>query len=539
MRWASLAKNDFSIVQVLCSSLTFLSELSGSPIEYVFRNSSFPSRNHGKSHGTRLRSPHFKLDLLERSCTHANRHVLVRKAERRAARHILHFYIEMAAESSLEPSWWEMLSNTLPADTILISDDGSEAEPSELEDGSDDEDELRPGIVQIGTSKYYVPSWTTQDAFRELYQNWYEVVHLHAPHTLLTLHRKDAIIASFDLNPRSFRPVIKETPTQIHITIHRDSDENEEQSSRELLGFIRFNRKAGTVELTNFQAGLERKNLLVGMSTKRGHDEFAGCHGEGFKLAAMVLRREGHSVRFGASEYYWNFMMRGRDRSHLVCRLSRAKVELVEKREQDFGARSARPKFKRGLTSNIWEDVTVKVGKARGDWGLSVTEEDFRSWLSVAIDLNPPSLTDVVQTEAGDLILDARFEGHIYLKGLRIAAHGTNFAFGYNLARGTIGRDRDCLKTAPEEDDMLSTIWEQAILTQGPSAVDTYIKMLHDKEGSREVVLTGQKLSKSAVQVIWARLRVLNPNTFIYPKSVPSRTPTNDQVYAPFSTHRD
>ncbi len=355
----------------------------------------------------------------------------------------------------------------------------------------------------------------------------------------MTLRRKDAIIASFHLNPRSFRPVFKETPRQIHITIHRDPDEDGDPSSQELLGFIRFDRKAGSVELTNFQAELKRKNLLVGWSTKRGHDEFAGCHGEGFKLAAMVLRREGHSVRFTSSEHYWNFGLRGRDRSNLVCRLRRIKAEVVEKKKQVFAARSARPKFKRGLTSNIWQDVTVRVGKARGDWGVFVSEEDFRSWLTVAIDLNPPSLTDVVQTAAGDLILDARFEGHIYLKGLRIMGHGTNFAFGYNLARGAIGRDRDRLKTPAEEDEMLNAIWEQAILTQAPDSVDIYIKLLHDREGCPEVGLTGQKLPKSAAQVIWARLRTLNPNTFFYPKSGPSQIPAIDQVYAPFSIHED
>ena len=207
-----------------------------------------------------------------------------------------------------------------------------------------------------------------------------------------------------------FRPVVIETPTQIHITIHRDTEGDGDQS-QELLGFIRFNQKAGSVELTNFQAELERKHLLVGWSTKRGHDQFAGCHGEGFKIAAMVMRREGHSVRFTASEYYWNFRLRGRDRSYLACRLSQAKVEAVEKKKQDFAARRAKPKFKRGLTSNIWEDVTVKIGKARGEWGVYISEEEFRSWLRVAIDLDPPLLTDIVQTGAGDLIKDARFEG--------------------------------------------------------------------------------------------------------------------------------
>ncbi len=82
-----------------------------------------------------------------------------------------------------------MLSKLAPADTILLSDDGSEAESSELEDGSDDEDVPRPGVKQIGISKYYVPSWTTEDAFRELYQNWYVIVQVLA----CSAHSVDAL----------------------------------------------------------------------------------------------------------------------------------------------------------------------------------------------------------------------------------------------------------------------------------------------------------------------------------------------------------
>jgi hypothetical protein len=39
------------------------------------------------------------------------------------------------------------------------------------EDGSD-RDELKPTTHTLGLTRNYVPSWSQQDAFRELYQNW-------------------------------------------------------------------------------------------------------------------------------------------------------------------------------------------------------------------------------------------------------------------------------------------------------------------------------------------------------------------------------
>ena len=347
------------------------------------------------------------------------------------------------------------------------------------------------------------------------------------------LHRKDAIIASFNLNPRSFRPVFRETRTQIHITIHRQPPGEGEQAAPELLGFIRFNRKAGSVELANFQSELKRSHLLLGQTTKRGHDEFAGCHGEGFKLSAMVLRREGHSFKFASSEYYWNFALRGRHRLNLACRLSRAKPETVERKKREYAVRSAKPNFKRGLTPNIWEDVSVKFGKAKGDSGVRVSEEDFRSWLTVAIDLDPPTPGEVVQTPAGDLILDQRFAGNIFLKGLRIAGHRSDYAFGYNFARGAAERDRGRLTKLSEEVELLTGIWERAILAQGPRLADTYIQLVRDREGCGEVALTGDKLPQSAVQSIWVQLRSSHPGAFFYPEGGGSQALTTEQVNTP------
>lgn len=334
-------------------------------------------------------------------------------------------------------------------------------------------------------------------------------------------HRKDGIIASFRIDRTSFYPETKVTANQIQITITRNRTTRTGAASKELLGFIRFDKKAGSLELTNFKARLEFDNLSLGSTTKRGRDQFAGIHGEGFKLAALVMRRNRYSVRFAASGYYWNFGLRGPHRSNLYCRLSQAKPEMIRKKNAEYLARSARPNFQRGLTSNIWEDVTVKITKGKGDSGKKISEEDFKSWLKTAIDLDPPSPTETIRTAQGHLILEKSFAHKIYLKGLLITDDDSTHHFGYNFIHGHIDRDRNRLTKQSEEVDMLARLWDEAILSKNPTPINIYIDLFRHHEDCAEVGAS-DKISPLAVKAIWEQLRSSSPDAFFHPESEPS-----------------
>ncbi|KIX03818.1 uncharacterized protein Z518_07371 [Rhinocladiella mackenziei CBS 650.93] len=393
------------------------------------------------------------------------------------------------------------------------SDDDDISDFDDLsEDGYND---LRNGLRYLGLSRSYVPRWGKCEAFREFYQNW-----------------KDAIIASFDLDPRSFQPSIKETRTQIQITVHRTHPSGSEKASQELLGFIRFNKSVGSLELSNFNAHLEVKHLGIGESSKVGQDKFAGTHGEGFKIAALVMRREGHSVRFASSSYYWNFGFRGANRATLCCSLRQAKAEAVKRKQEVYANKVTAPNFRRGLTANIWEDVTVRIGKGRGDDGTKLLEKDFRSWMEVSIDLNPPKSTKIIRTDYGDLILDSRFAGHIYLKGLRIPGHGSSdrdYVFGYNFIRGSINRDRQRLANPLEEAELLAQIWHESMRAKGDDITDAYINLFRDHEECADIALAIEKLSLCTAKIIWHRLRSSFPDAFFYSEDI-SQSNIFDQV---------
>ncbi|KAK8913405.1 hypothetical protein VCV18_011411 [Metarhizium anisopliae] len=333
-------------------------------------------------------------------------------------------------------------------------------------------DEPRPGTHPIGISRNYVPAWTCADAFREFYQNW-----------------KDAIVDSFDLDSGTFAPKWRETTNEIQITVHREtSGTYNGPSTEELLGYIRFNRKAGSLELTNFKANLTMHHLKLGGTTKtdHAHNKFAGVHGEGFKLAALIMRRNYLAVRISASSFYWNFGFKGIRQDIFYCRLSKANESSIRKRKEVENRSRESHGVRTVLKSRIWEDVTFKISKPPGDEVHKITEEEFRSWASVAIDLDSPPPNSIIHTDHGDLLIDEGFRGRVYLKGLRtdcLSPGGKKYIFGYNFAEGHIGRDRERLTNAWEEAKMVASIWESAILdSQHQDILQKYTELFGNDE---------------------------------------------------------
>lgn len=267
-----------------------------------------------------------------------------------------------------------------------FEDEDEDDEPlSSAEDVVDDES-LRAGVHMLGLSKSYVPSWTDEDAFRELFQNWFvHAEHQKQIHTDFT--RKDAIIGSDNLDPSTFFTVKNDTDNEIEIKARSRRETASRSWSHELLGYIRYNKKKQVLEITSFKAALGMKHLSLGVSEKRNEEKFAGTHGEGFKLAALVFCRTGRGMRITSSSFYWNFGFRGRSRATLSCRLSKVKDTKLHNLQKQYLKQSSRSHFERKLTSNVWEDVTITISKARGDHGIATSEKEFSEWTLVTLDL--------------------------------------------------------------------------------------------------------------------------------------------------------
>ncbi|PVH68501.1 hypothetical protein DL98DRAFT_380416, partial [Cadophora sp. DSE1049] len=267
----------------------------------------------------------------------------------------------------------------------------------------------------------------------------------------------------------------------------------------ELLGYIRYVEDKGTLELTNFGAQLSRKSLDLGATSKRDKTHLAGTHGEGFKVAALVMARHGYQVRFEASSYYWSFRFGGPDDKHLYCNLTPISEKKLKKEMKANRAKTSQG-FPRELRANNWEDVTVRIGRLYGpQWGERIERQQFLSWVKVAIDLDQP--TRVFETVHGTLIQDEIFGNKVYLKGLLLetTSSAKRFKFGYDLMEGAVNRDRQRLSDPASTANM---IWQY--LLQRDSGKDYFY---HGQDA------VDQSLKKTPIQLprcIWNPLRRFN-----------------------------
>jgi hypothetical protein len=290
----------------------------------------------------------------------------------------------------------------------------------------------------------------------------------------------------------------------------------DDRNRQELLGFVSYSQKTGNVQLTNFKAQLIRGNLNIGSSTKRDNKDLAGAHGEGFKVAAHVMTKNGYRVRYQASKFYWKFRYTKAEPEALHCDLSPIADSVIQGAMEKHNLELAQG-LKRGPTANCWEDVTVEIGMV-GNVGSKVELAKFRDWLKSSLDLNPPK--NPVITKFGTLILDPEYHGRVYLKGLLLggppqpktqgdasdALPVDKARFGYNIFYGETGRDREHL-TGSTEIYHFGRIWVYAISVSPAETMKLFIDMLREPDLCADVRESKRYMTKEAAKLIWHHLR--------------------------------
>lgn len=280
-----------------------------------------------------------------------------------------------------------------------------------------------------------------------------------------------------------------------------------------LLGFILWDN--GTIQYSNFGSKLNRSCLNMGVSTKQDNEELAGTHGEGFKVASLVMVRQGYRVRYESSNFYWTFYIGGRDDNVLYCRLSEMS-EAKLKKLQEAHKKRVRSGNPREIKGNIWEDVTVKIGLVQGQ-GKKIEKSEFLEWIKVSLELDRPS--KVIDTSHGSLILDERFKGTIYLKGLLLENEDIlPYRFGYNFRTGEVNRDRQKLSNPRQEGRILARIWGEAINHEAASVVSRLVELLQGDKDWADVSFAEDYLSEETARAIWNHLKSENVggNLFYY-----------------------
>ena len=119
-------------------------------------------------------------------------------------------------------------------------------------------------------------------------------------------YRKDAIIERFNVDRQSFLPFLEDHGDLLSIVVPEPhlADKPWERENRRALGLIRYNKKTGCITIVNACMQLPIDALTMGFSTKdarAAHEHPVGRHGDGLKLAALILSRDRYTVSIAAS----------------------------------------------------------------------------------------------------------------------------------------------------------------------------------------------------------------------------------------------
>jgi hypothetical protein len=277
-----------------------------------------------------------------------------------------------------------------------------------------------------------------------------------------------------------------------------------------LLGWVRFDTGTGEIEITNCNAQLRPSFVDIGGSTKKKSNALAGGYGEGAKIAALILTREGYQVQYQSTSFNWKFYLGGPQGLHFFCSLTPIPDKELSKRRAQYET-AFRQGSPRDMVANPWEDVTVRIGSIDRGKGMKVTMEEFREWIKVSLDLQSPS--NVIETYAGSVIFDEDFSGKIYLKGLYLENYKSSkpFKYSYNFARGSVGRDREKTANAHQEACDLATIWAFGIEHDQDITLAKYVEMMRDHTEWADVNLVERYIPERTVKKIWEFLLSEDP----------------------------
>lgn len=252
---------------------------------------------------------------------------------------------------------------------------------------------------ELTISTDYVPNWNYVDANRELFQN---------------------AIDNETTNPKN--------------KMYFDYDEKEQ-----------------TLRIGNKTSVLTLDTLLLGSSSKREDKRTIGQHGEGYKIAFMVLLREGKNVtvyNYGAKEIWTTKLVKSRRFAN-----SLVPTIIVEK-------------------TPIWSkipshDLMIEVE--------GITPEEYKEIVKSNLHLQEVGKTYIGKT--GRILLDNKYSGKIFVKGLYVSNNkGLEYGYDFNPEIIKLDRDRKLI-------DSFQLSWQTSMLWQSVINQDRQLvlKLIKDK----------------------------------------------------------
>ena len=213
---------------------------------------------------------------------------------------------------------------------------------------------------------------------------------------------------------------------------------------------ISYHRSDNCLVISTKDGVLKRSSLLLGNTTKSNNEDTIGQFGEGYKLALLVLARDGKRTIIenpGAEEIWTPAIVKSRKWGDDILTVDVKKSNVLKKH-----------KFSSGGVSFIIQNISA-------DEYIEIVERTLQLQDKV----------DKIETPMGDILLSEINKGKLYVGGLFIRDIG-EYKYGYNILPKflKLGRDRD-LTNDYDVDTILSIMF----LSIQESHSDLYIDLLN------------------------------------------------------------
>ena len=202
-----------------------------------------------------------------------------------------------------------------------------------------------------------------------------------------------------------------------------------------------YNSESEVLRISNKTSILEIESLLLGNSTKANDKDTIGQHGEGYKIAFMVLLRENKKIKvynYGKKEIWEAKLVRSRRYNNNLV-----PVVIVEK-----GA------FWKQVPDN---DLIVEI--------TGINPEEYEAIVESNLNLQD-GLEYYEVKDMGKILLDKSQKGKIYVCGLYICSKQEfNYGYSFNPSIISLDRDRRLMST-------IDVAWETSLMWKKAFADD-------------------------------------------------------------------
>ena len=177
-----------------------------------------------------------------------------------------------------------------------------------------------------------------------------------------------------------------------------------------------YNEELQVLRIGNRNSTLSTKTLLLGCSSKRDDERTIGTHGEGYKVATIVLLRNNIGIR----------ILNYNDREVWTAKVVNSK--------------------RYGCPIGVYDIEQLGVFKKQPEFNLvfeltGITKEMYDLIKENNLHLQD-DLGEVYNGNSGRCLLDEKFKGKIYVNGLFVCTN-PNLTYGYDIVANLVKLDRD------------------------------------------------------------------------------------------------